>query len=213
MTPTTLCLARHGETVWNAEGRIQGQYDVPLSEVGIAQAEALAGALAAERFDALYSSDLERVRQTAQPVAHRLGLPILLEPGLRERHYGKFQTIGYREARVLHPEEFARMSARDPEFDFGGTGESLRAFSERVETTVRAIVARHAAGRVLILTHGGVLDVAHRLAHGSTLDAKRDYELPNAGINWVEAAGDRWTVRAWGLTSHLPSVMKTLAAP
>jgi probable phosphoglycerate mutase len=211
MTPTVLCLVRHGETVWNAEGRIQGQFDVPLSEVGLAQAEALAAALENERFDAIYSSDLERVRQTAQPVAHRLGLPILLEPGLRERHYGKFQTIGYREAKQLHPEEFARMSARDPEFDFGGTGESLRAFAERIGTTLRAIVARHAGGRVLVLTHGGVLDIAHRLVHGRTLDARRDYELPNAGLNWVEVREDIWTVLAWGITTHLPSVMKTLA--
>jgi probable phosphoglycerate mutase len=211
MSATVLCLVRHGETVWNAEGRIQGQHDVPLSETGRAQAEALAGALAAERFDAIYSSDLARVQQTAEPVARALGIAVRLEPGLRERHYGKFQTIGYREAKKLFPEEFARLLARDAEFDFGGTGESLRAFYERIGATLRAIVARHAGGRVLVLTHGGVLDVAYRFVDGRALDAKRDYELPNAGLNWVEVLEDRWSVRAWGITSHLPSVTKTLA--
>jgi len=210
-SPTTLCLVRHGETVWNAEGRIQGQHDVPLSDVGRAQAEALAEALAGERFDAIYSSDLMRVRQTAEPVARRLGLTVNLEPGLRERHYGKFQLILYREARERFPEEFAEMTARTLDFDFGGTGESLRIFAERVGATLKAIVANHAGGRVLVLTHGGVLDVAHRLIHGSTMDAHRDWELPNAGLNWIEAHPEAWLVRAWGVTSHLPSVMKTLA--
>lgn len=211
MKPVTLCLVRHGETAWNAEGRIQGQHDVPLSEVGHRQAGALADALAHESFDAVYSSDLMRVRQTAEPVARRLGLHVNLEPGLRERHYGKFQLILYREARERFPEEFAQMTERGLDFDFGGTGESLRTFAERVGGSLRDIVAKHGGGRVLVLTHGGVLDVAHRLIHGRTMDARRNWELPNAGLNWVEAQGEAWTVRAWAVTSHLPAVMKTLA--
>lgn len=210
--PVALCLVRHGETEWNAEGRIQGQHDVPLSAVGHKQAEALAGALAHEAFDAIYSSDLLRVRQTAEPVARRLGLKVHPEPGLRERHYGKFQLILYREARERYPEEFAQLASRsDLDFDFGGTGESLRTFAERVGATLKGIVARHGGQRVLVLAHGGVLDVAHRLVHGRTMDARREWELPNAGINWIEAHGELWTVKAWGVTTHLPSVLKTLS--
>ena len=72
MRTTRLCVIRHGETAWNAEGRVQGQTDVPLSRVGEAQAAALAAALAGERFAALYASDLARVRQTAAPLARAL---------------------------------------------------------------------------------------------------------------------------------------------
>ena len=85
MSATRLCLVRHGETAWNAEGRVQGQLDVPLSEVGRAQARAVAAALALERFDAIYSSDLVRVRETAAPAAERLGMPVALEAALPER--------------------------------------------------------------------------------------------------------------------------------
>ncbi|MGH8707202.1 MAG: histidine phosphatase family protein, partial [Burkholderiales bacterium] len=67
-------MIRHGETAWNAEGRVQGQTDVPLSSVGEAQARAVRDALAGERFIALYASDLARVRQTAAPAAALLGL-------------------------------------------------------------------------------------------------------------------------------------------
>ena len=86
MSATRLCLVRHGETAWNAEGRVQGQLDVPLSEVGRAQARAVAAAPALERFDAIYSSDLVRVRPTAAPAAERLGMPVAPEAALRRAH-------------------------------------------------------------------------------------------------------------------------------
>ncbi|MGH8687626.1 MAG: histidine phosphatase family protein, partial [Burkholderiales bacterium] len=74
MRTSQICMVRHGETAWNAEGRVQGQTDVPLSPVGEAQARALGAALAGRRFAALYASDLARVRQTAAPAAAALGL-------------------------------------------------------------------------------------------------------------------------------------------
>src|SRR5512139_1804310 len=83
--PARLCVIRHGETAWNAEGRVQGQTDVPLSPLGAAQAAALVAALAGERFGALYASDLARVRQTAAPLARALRLAPRLDPALRER--------------------------------------------------------------------------------------------------------------------------------
>src|SRR5512147_199283 len=160
---TRLWLIRHGETSWNAEGRVQGQTDVPLSEVGHAQARAVAGTLAGGRFAALYSSDLQRVTQTAQPTAQALGLEIRVERLLRERHYGMFETLTYAEVKLRFPEEYARFRAHDPEFDFRG-GEGLRAFCERAVTCLRDIAARHAGEEVLVFTHGGVLDMAYRQA-------------------------------------------------
>ena len=74
-----LCMVRHGETAWNAEGRVQGQLDIPLSAAGLAQAQCVAAALPGGRFSALYASDLERVRQTAQPAAEKLGLEVRVE--------------------------------------------------------------------------------------------------------------------------------------
>ena len=78
-----LCIVRHGETAWNAEGRVQGQLDLPLSEIGLAQARCVAAARPEHRFSALYSSDLQRVVQTAQPAAQKLRLEMRLDPRRR----------------------------------------------------------------------------------------------------------------------------------
>jgi probable phosphoglycerate mutase len=118
MQPTRLCIVRHGETAWNAEGRVQGQLDVPLNDIGLAQARAVAAALQGEHFTAIYSSDLQRVTRTAEPTAAMLGLPVQLDPRLRERHYGMFQTLTYADVKILHPEDYARFKAKDLDYDF-----------------------------------------------------------------------------------------------
>ena len=206
---TMLWLIRHGETSWNAEGRVQGQTDVPLSEVGHAQARAVATLFAGRQIDALYSSDLQRVTQTAQPVAQALGLAIRVEPMLRERHYGMFETLTYAEVKVRHPEEYARFKAHDPEFDFRG-GEGLRVFFERSVACLTTIAARHAGEEVLIFTHGGVLDMAYRHAKQLGFASKRDFEIPNAALNQIEIAGDDWKVLAWAERAHLEAAIDDL---
>ena len=85
---TTLLLVRHGETDWNADGRLQGHTDRPLSDFGRRQARQLADELEGEQFDAIYASDLARARETAEIVGARLGLPVVLDPDLREKDWG-----------------------------------------------------------------------------------------------------------------------------
>jgi probable phosphoglycerate mutase len=209
MHPTRLCVIRHGETAWNAEGRVQGQTDVPLSAQGEAQARALVAALAGERFSALYASDLARVRQTAAPAARALGLAPRLEVALRERHYGKFETLTYAEARERFPRDFARFKAKEPDYDFE-TGESLARFSARALACVSAIARRHAGEQVLVFTHGGVLEMVRRHALGMGLAAPRDFEIPNAAINWIEVSVAGWRVQAWAERGHLDDALDDL---
>jgi len=204
-----LCMVRHGETAWNAEGRVQGQLDIPLSETGLIQASALAAVLADERFDAIYSSDLARARQTAEPAARRLGLEVRLDAALRERHYGMFETLTYVEARERHPVEYARFRDKDPEFDFV-SGESLRRFAERSLACVATLAARHEGERLLAFTHGGVLEMVYRHATGRGLSTPRDFEIPNAAINRFECSGPAWRVWRWADTSHLESALDDL---
>src|SRR5678816_4395189 len=90
---TTLLLIRHGETAWNAEHRIQGQLDIPLSPLGILQSARLADCLAHEPIDAVYSSGQSRAWLTAAPLAARLGLEVIAEPRLRERSFGIFEGL------------------------------------------------------------------------------------------------------------------------
>ena len=204
-----LCMVRHGETAWNAEGRVQGQLDVPLSAVGLAQARCVAAALAERRFSALYSSDLRRARQTAQPAAEKLGLEVRVDARLRERHYGAFQGLTYAKAKECLPEDYARFKARAPEFAFG-SGESLRAFFERATQCIDAIARRHDGAEVLVVTHGGVLEMAYRRATGCGLSTPRRCELPNAALNWIEAGAQGWRVLGWADCGHLAAALDDL---
>jgi 2,3-bisphosphoglycerate-dependent phosphoglycerate mutase len=209
VSATRLCLVRHGETAWNAEGRVQGQVDVPLNEVGQAQARAVAAALAGERFDAIYSSDLLRVRQTAEPAAGRLGLPVAFDAALRERHYGKFERHTYLEVRDRYPAEYARFCDKDPYFDFG-TGEALKAFERRALACVAALVDRHAGQSILVFTHGGVLEMVYRHVTGRGLSSPRDFEIPNAALNRIEVRPGSWSIAAWADVAHLERALDDL---
>lgn len=207
---TRLCLVRHGETAWNADRRLQGHLDVPLNETGHAQAEDTAASLVQHRFAAFYCSDLARARQTAAAVERKLGLAPLLERELRERHYGAFQGLTYEEARARFPDAYARFEQRDPDFAFPDGGESLAGFAARIGATLGRIAARHTGQTVLVMTHGGVLDVAHRLATGKRLDAPRDFTIPNAALNWIEFDGAAWHLIAWADCRHLETARDEL---
>jgi probable phosphoglycerate mutase len=209
MPRTLLCLVRHGETAWNAEGRVQGQLDVPLNGVGLGQARAVANALCAERFDAIYSSDLARVTQTAEPLARLLGLPLRLDPRLRERHYGFFQTLTYAEVKAQHPADYARFRARELDYDFR-SGESLQTFYQRSIACLGEIASRHAGESILVFTHGGVLEMAYRFANSLDLRSPRDFGIPNAGLNRLAIDGDAWSVLAWAECAHLQTALDDL---
>lgn len=205
-----LCLVRHGETAWNAERRLQGHLDVPLNEVGRRQAEAAARSLTGHGFAAVYSSDLCRARETATAAARVLALDLTIEPELRERHYGDFQGLTYKEARERFPSDYERFHARDAEFAFAGGGESLTAFAVRVRRVLSRIASVHPGQQVLVVTHGGVLDIAHRLTSGRPLEAKRDFTIPNAALNWIEFDRASWRLVAWADETHLQNARDEL---
>lgn len=206
---TRLCIVRHGETAWNAEHRVQGQLDVPLNAIGQAQAMAASKVLSREKFDAIYSSDLSRARQTAQPTANLLSLNVLLEKDLRERHYGIFERLTYAEVKTRYPEDYARFEARDPEYAFR-TGESLKDFSARSIAVISKIAKAHAGGSILVFTHGGVLDKLYRFVTGLPLSAQREFGIPNAGLNRVELTPAGWQIRSWADIAHLDGALDDL---
>lgn len=206
---TRLCIVRHGETDWNAGKRIQGQIDVPLSALGHAQARATGNALKDEGFAAIYSSDLTRARQTAEATAHLARIPLQIDPGFRERHYGIFQGLNYAECQARHPAAYASHKARDPRFTLEG-GESLLAFAGRLAQAFDTVVRRHAGESVAIFTHGGVLDIIYRQAASMSLTAPRDFGIPNCGINWIEIEAGCWTLLSWAERAHLDQSLDEL---
>lgn len=204
---TRICFVRHGETDWNAERRIQGQFDIALNATGRAQALAAAFGLAHHAFAAIHASDLSRALQTAQAAATRLGMDVRIAPGLRERHYGIFQGLTAAEGAVRFPAAHARYAARDPDYDFG-TGESLRDFAARVIAGVDDLVRHHAGQTLLAVTHGGVLDIIYRRATGRPLEVARDFTIPNAALNWFDIDAGGWRLVKWADRHHLERVLE-----
>jgi probable phosphoglycerate mutase len=206
---TRLCIVRHGETAWNAEHRVQGQLDVPLNAIGLAQAAAAAKVLSREKFDVIYSSDLSRARQTAQPAATLLSMQILLDKDLRERHYGIFERLTYAEVKTRYPEDYARFEAREPDYAFQ-TGESLKDFSARSIAVISKIAKEHEGQSILVFTHGGVLDKLYRFVTGLPLSAHREFGIPNAGLNRIDLTPAGWQIRSWADVAHLESALDDL---
>ncbi|MVW71630.1 histidine phosphatase family protein [Bordetella sp. 15P40C-2] len=201
---TEIWFIRHGETAWNREGRLQGWKDIALNDAGIDQASQLAARIATldTKFDALYSSDLQRAHTTAEPISTALELRIRTEPGLRERCYGILEGLDLGRIDELAPEAAAARRSRDPNRPIEG-GESLGQFQSRVLATVHDLAQRHDNERILAVTHGGVLDIIWRHANGVALDAHRPVPLLNASINRIAIEGRKWQVLDWGDVSHL----------
>lgn len=149
---TTLLLVRHGETDWNADGRLQGQTDRPLSEFGRRQAKQLADELGDDEIDAIYASDLSRARETAEIVGERLGLTVALDAGLREKDWGTWEGL---------------TSVERDRVEF--VGETTEAHQERVLAALGRIAERHPGGRVLVVTHGGSMRRVQTTALGMAL--------------------------------------------
>jgi broad specificity phosphatase PhoE len=149
---TTLLLVRHGETDWNAEGRLQGHTDRPLTPFGREQAKKLAERLEGDGIAAVYASDLSRARETAEIVGERLGLTVVIDPDLREMNWGSWEGLtGPERDRV----EFV--------------GETTEEHADRTLRAVRRIAEGHPGERVLVVTHGGSVRRLQTAVYGMAL--------------------------------------------
>lgn len=199
---TRILALRHGETTWNQDKRLQGQLDIPLNERGHWQAARAAAALRDEPIAAVYSSDLARAHQTAHAIAAALALEVRTHSGLRERHFGAFQGKTWTELEVEEPEATQAWRTRVPDFAPGG-GETLLQLRERIEATFDGIAARHPGEQIVIVAHGGVLDMVYRLATGLELQAPRTWTVENAAINRLLWTPEGLSLVGWADASHL----------
>ncbi len=203
MDVTRIIAIRHGETAWNVDTRIQGQLDIPLNDTGRWQAERLARALAArEAIDVVYTSDLLRAWETARPVAEATGAPLHTDEGLRERGFGSFQGKTFTEIEAAMPDEARRWRQRDPFWAPPG-GESLTAMRRRVIETLHALASRHVGEQIVMVAHGGVMDVLYRAATGQELQAPRTWQLGNTAVNRLLWSPEGLSLVGWSDTSHL----------
>ncbi len=202
MQATRIIAVRHGETAWNVDTRIQGHLDIALNDTGHWQARQVARALADEPLAAVYTSDLQRAHATAQAIAQASGAPLVAEPGLRERRFGELEGRTFAEIETELPEQARRWRQRDPHFAPTG-GETLVQLRERIAATTHRLAAQHSGGLIVLVAHGGVLDVLYRLATGQELQAPRTWQLANASINRLLWTPQGLTLVGWADTQHL----------
>ena len=153
---TRVLLIRHGQSRGNAERRFGGHSPTPLSELGHRQAEATARALSDKGVTAIYSSDLLRAVQTAEPLARATGLEITKTPALRERGVGLMEGLTFEEAAAAHPDEYAALLRRDFEHVLAG-GESYRQLLDRAAAELDSAVERQRGGTVALFSHTGTI--------------------------------------------------------
>jgi probable phosphoglycerate mutase len=181
---TTILLARHGESDWNRAKRWQGFADRPLTDLGRRQAEELADRLEGTELDAIYSSDLQRARETAEAVARRRELEVRTTPDLREVDVGSWSGLTRAEAEARYPEAYARWLHGGEGWEDGETYEQLQA---RVVRAMTLIAAAHDGGQVLVVAHGGTIRAIHASALGVDVHTYRRIQRvePNATLSAV----------------------------
>jgi 2,3-bisphosphoglycerate-dependent phosphoglycerate mutase len=190
---TTLLLARHGETDWNDARRWQGHADQPLNDTGRAQAAGLAASLAGRMVAAIHSSDLARARETAEIVGERLGLPVVVDPGLREVDVGNWSGVVHDEIPKLYPAGFARW--QDGGQGWEG-GESYDAMGARAVAALLRIAEAHEGETVLVVAHGGTIRACRAAAEGLSYRELREAGLPptaNCSVHELRVEGGRLT--------------------
>ena len=202
MFVTRILAVRHGETAWNRDARIQGHTDIALNAHGEWQAAQLAQALREEPIAACYASDLRRAHATAMAVAQHHGLPVETHIGLRERCFGVYEGRSWVQLEADHPAETLAWRKRVPDFAPPG-GESLLQLQARVVNAVSELAARHPGEQILMVAHGGVLDILYRAATHLELQAPRSWELTNTAINRLLWTPEGLSLVGWADTTHL----------
>ena len=207
---TRLIVLRHGFSLSNAERRYTGQSDIPLSPLGLEQAERVADLLCAtEKIDAIYASDLSRAMQTLAPTAARLGLTVIPEAGLRETDVGLWTGRVYEEVCETDKDYMARHRA-DPDVPCPG-GESTRQVYERVIAAVTRILADHEGETVALATHAMPARCIAAFAAGHGAEQIGQHRVaPNAAIRIYEWADGRLRATGDNIVSHLETPGKRL---
>jgi len=206
MPVTKLYLVRHGQSAGNAEGRFGGHSATPLSELGFHQAQLTAQTLAKEKIDAIYTSDLLRAVQTAEPLAKLLDLPIIKTPAFRERHVGVLEGLTFDESKESFPKDYYALVNRNIHHIIT-KGESYRHLLRRATGELREILRAHQGEKVVIFSHtGAICFITLHLIGAINRYTKQTPWLvtSNCGINRFEIRGrNNIRVLAVNDTRHL----------
>ena len=206
-------LVRHGQSTWNREHRIQGQLDPPLSPEGLRQAELLGARLAGRKFAGFYASDLKRAFETAQAIgALAAGVQPEAMTSLREIYLGEWEGLRTEEIEQRFPEAWAAW-VEEPDWDVVPGGEGAASFETRVTSALDEIFRRHLHGDVLVVTHGGVIQVALHSVVGKPSRGLFPFKIQNASISLIEKRDGRMVIAGVNDIAHLESGLATEVGP
>jgi broad specificity phosphatase PhoE len=206
-------LIRHGQSTWNREHRIQGQLDPPLSDEGRRQAFLLGNRLRTRKFAGFYASDLKRAFATAEVIGGLLdGMQPEPMTSLREVYLGEWEGLRTEEIAERHPEAWASW-VEEPDWDVVPGGEGAAIFDARVGGAMDEIMRRHPHGDVLVVTHGGVIQVAlHRIV-GRPSQGLFPFKIQNASISLIEMRNERMVIAGVNDVGHLEPSLVTDVGP
>lgn len=203
---TKLLIVRHGQTDWNSSSRFQGHTDVPLNAVGLAQAQAISRRLSVERPAAIYSSDLQRAWQTAQIIQQALPAearcPLIAEPRLREMCFGEWEGLTYSEIQARQHRQLEIWKS-DLEHTAPPGGETLLDLKARVQAAYQDILQAHAEATVILVAHGGPLQMLIALALGLPPGRYWQVQLSNASLSELNIYPEGAILNLLNCTEHL----------
>lgn len=187
---TTVCLVRHGETDWNAQGKIQGTADIPLNKAGARQAAQCGAYLTGADWDLIVTSPLQRARRTAEIINETLGLPLIEMEQFAEKHFGDAEGMTYEERALTFPNRFYPNQ------------EDNELFAERLAAGLKIINDRFPEQRVLLVSHGGVINaILGELSNGEIGSGKT--RLLNACLSHIHFDQHNWIIQNYNQVSHL----------
>lgn len=209
---TEIWLIRHGETDWNAQQRLQGWADIPLNEIGKAQALAVRRYVQTQQLqvDHVLSSDLCRAAETAQIAFDLPTAAITRYSSLRERNYGVYEGELWQKLIEVDGRNQPTLNLRQPNQDIPN-GESLTVFNERILRAFNDLAARYQGKRLAVVAHGGVIDIVWRQLHQADLLSQRPNPILNASVNQFTIESDSlWQVIKWAQHDHLTDALDEL---
>ncbi|WP_445489359.1 histidine phosphatase family protein [Niallia sp. 03133] len=187
---TNICLIRHGETDWNALGKIQGKTDIPLNEKGIKQAENCRDHLKGSNWDIIVTSPLKRAKETAMIINGALNLPLVEMEEFMERSFGDAEGKTREEREILYPDlEYPNQESREE-------------LMNRISRGLEKVVLSYPEKNVLLVAHGAVIHTLLSTLSENQITLENTY-LMNACISNIHYKEKKWTIKDYNLVDHL----------
>lgn len=184
-------MVRHGETDWNAQGRLQGSRDIPLNRTGILQAKACSEHLKSSAWDFIITSPLTRAKDTAEIINGKLNVPLIVMDEFMEQHFGDAEGMTLADRRAIFPDK--KYPNQEPK----------SSFNQRLMAGIHKINDQFANSRILLVAHGAVIDSI--LSAFSESEKNGRLELQNGCISHIHFDQDNWQVKGINQVSHLLS--------